>query len=66
MRLLDGAADEQTKIQNTQRIDKEIKAIDSLIGQLLTLAKVETHEVLIVDEYFLSDIAASAIGRRDI
>ncbi|HAQ49181.1 MAG: ATP-binding protein [Glaciecola sp.] len=51
--LLDGAADEQTKIQNTQRIDKEIKAIDSLIGQLLTLAKVETQEVLIVDEYSL-------------
>ena len=54
--LLDVAADEQTKIQNTQRIDKEINAIDSLIGQLLTLAKVDTQETVMVAEYALTTL----------
>lgn len=51
--LLDGSTDEQAKTQNTQRIDKEIKAIDSLIGQLLTLAKVDTQEAFVVERVAL-------------
>ncbi|MDG1122808.1 MAG: ATP-binding protein [Glaciecola sp.] len=54
--LLDGASDEQTKAQNTQRIDKEIKEIDSLIGQLLTLAKVNTQEAVTVENYSLATL----------
>lgn len=54
--LLDGASDEHAKVQNTQRIDKEIKEIDSLIGQLLTLAKVNTQEAITVENYSLATL----------
>lgn len=52
--LLDGSTDNATKAQNTQRIDKEIKEIDRLIDQLLTLAKVDSQATIQLQENTLA------------